>query len=213
MKDYDFAATPPETRYKLLIASVVPRPIALVTTLDSHHQPNAAPFSFFNVLSHDPAVVALGIERRADGRKKDTVANIDASGEFVVNLVDEAMAPGMVVCGADVEPGVDELALAGFHAAPSLLVRPPRIAEAPVALECRMLRDIRLGFDNKRAILLAEVLALRVRPDLVGERDRLDVTKMGLIGRLAGADYVRLSDVFSIPRVTPADLAERGSPA
>ncbi len=76
-----------------------------------------------------------------------------------------------------------------------------------------MLRDIRLGFDNKRAILLAEVLALRVRPDLVGERDRLDVAKMGLIGRLAGADYVRLSDVFSIPRVTPADLAERGSPA
>lgn len=100
MKTYDFADTPPQTRYKLLIATVVPRPIALVTTLDPLHRPNAAPYSFFNVLSHDPAVVALGIERRSDGRPKDTVANIDANGEFVVNLVDETMAPGMVVCAA-----------------------------------------------------------------------------------------------------------------
>ncbi len=209
MKDYDFAETPPDVRYKLLIATVVPRPIALVTTLDSHHGINAAPYSFFNVLSHDPAVVALGIERRADGRPKDTVANIDASGEFVVNLVDETMAQGMVVCGADVEPGVNELALAGFTAAPSLHVRCPRIAEAPVALECRMIRDIRLGIENKRAILLAEVLALRIRPDLVDDANRVDMMRTRIIGRLAGADYVRLSDVFSVPRVTAADLAKR----
>lgn len=209
MKDYDFAETPPDVRYKLLIATVVPRPIALVTTLDSHHGINAAPYSFFNVLSHDPAVVALGIERRADGRPKDTVANIDASGEFVVNLVDESMAQGMVVCGADVEPGVNELALAGFTAAPSLHVRCPRIAEAPVALECRMIRDIRLGIENKRAILLAEVLALRIRPDLVDDANRVDMMRTRIIGRLAGADYVRLSDVFSVPRVTAADLAKR----
>lgn len=209
MKDYDFAETPPDVRYKLLIATVVPRPIALVTTLDSHHRINAAPYSFFNVLSHDPAVVALGIERRADGRPKDTVANIDASGEFVVNLVDESMAQGMVVCGADVEPGVNELALAGFTAAPSLHVRCPRIAEAPVALECRMIRDIRLGIENKRAILLAEVLALRIRPDLVDDANRVDMMRTRIIGRLAGADYVRLSDVFSVPRVTAADLAKR----
>jgi flavin reductase (DIM6/NTAB) family NADH-FMN oxidoreductase RutF len=208
MKDYDFAQTPPETRYKLLIATVVPRPIALVTTLDSHHAINAAPYSFFNVLSHDPAVVALGIERRADGRPKDTVANIDATGEFVVNLVDEAMAPGMVVCAADVEPGVNELALAGFTAAPSLHVRCPRIAEAPVALECRMIRDIRLGIENKRAILLAEVVAFRIRPDLVDETNRVDMTRTRIIGRLAGADYVRLTDIFSVPRVTAADLAK-----
>lgn len=209
MKDYDFAETPPDVRYKLLIATVVPRPIALVTTLDSHHGINAAPYSFFNVLSHDPAVVALGIERRADGRPKDTVANIDASGEFVVNLVDETMAQGMVVCGADVEPGVNELALAGFTAAPSLHVRCPRIAEAPVALECRMIRDIRLGIENKRAILLAEVLALRIHPDLVDDANRVDMMRTRIIGRLAGADYVRLSDVFSVPRVTAADLAKR----
>jgi flavin reductase (DIM6/NTAB) family NADH-FMN oxidoreductase RutF len=209
MKDYDFAATPPAIRYKLLIATVVPRPIALVTTLDAAGRVNAAPYSFFNVLSHDPAVVALGIERRSDGRPKDTVANIDASGEFVVNMVDEAMGPGMVVCGADVEPGVEELKLAGFEAAPSLLVKPPRIAQAPAALECRLLRDVRLGDNNKRAILLGEVVAMRLRADLVDANDRVDMDKMRIVGRLAGSDYVRLTDRFTIPRVTPADLAKR----
>lgn len=209
MKTYDFADTPPQTRYKLLIATVVPRPIALVTTLDPLHRPNAAPYSFFNVLSHDPAVVALGIERRSDGRPKDTVANIDANGEFVVNLVDETMAPGMVVCAADVDPGVDELRLAGFTQAPSKHVRCPRIAEAPAALECRLIRDIRLGVENKRAILLAEVLAFHIRADLVDAENRVDMLRTRIVGRLAGSDYVRLTDVFSIPRVTAEDLAKR----
>ncbi|MFN7190491.1 MAG: flavin reductase family protein, partial [Rhodospirillales bacterium] len=190
MRDYDFAATAPAVRYKLLVGSVVPRPIALVTTIDAAGNVNAAPYSFFNVLSHDPAVVALGIERRPDGRSKDTVRNIDLNGEFVVNLVDEAMGPGMNICAADVEPGIDELVLAGFDTAPSLKVRPPRIAQAPVALECRILQDVRLGADNKRAILLGEVLALRIREDLVDPaNDRVDTARMALIGRLAASDY------------------------
>jgi flavin reductase (DIM6/NTAB) family NADH-FMN oxidoreductase RutF len=210
MRDYDFATTAAPVRYKLLVGSVVPRPIALVTTADADGRVNAAPYSFFNVLSHDPAVVALGIERRSDGRPKDTVRNIDATGEFVVNLVDEAMAPGMNICGADFEPGIDELEKAGFAAAPSLLVKPPRIAEAPVALECRLLRDVRLGDGNKRAILLGEVVALRIRDDLVDPAtDRVDTEKMALIGRLAGPDYVRITDRFALPRVTPAQLPER----
>jgi len=209
MKDYDFAATAPATRYKLLVGSVVPRPIALVTTIDAAGTVNAAPYSFFNVLSHDPAVVALGIERRPDGRPKDTVRNIDANGEFVVNLVDEAMAPGMNICAAEFEPGVNELARAGFAAAPSLNVRPPRIAEAPVALECRILQDVRLGADNKRAILLGEVVAFRIREDLVDPaNDRVDTNRMALIGRLGASDYVRLSDVFAMKRVSVADLAK-----
>ena len=207
MKDFDFAATAPATRYKLLVGSVVPRPIALVTTMDEAGNVNAAPYSFFNVLSHDPAVVALGIERRPDGRPKDTVRNIDLTGEFVVNLVDEAMGPGMVVCAADFEPGIDELARAGFAAAPSLKVRPPRIAEAPVALECKILQDVRLGTDNKRAILLGEVVAFRIRDDLVDPaNDRVDTHRMALIGRLGASDYVRLSDVFAMKRVSAADL-------
>jgi flavin reductase (DIM6/NTAB) family NADH-FMN oxidoreductase RutF len=209
MKTYDFANTPAQTRYKLLIATVVPRPIALVTTMDASFRLNAAPYSFFNALSHDPAIVALGIERRADGRPKDTVANIDSTGEFVVNLVDEAMLKGMVVCAADVEPEVDELALADFNPAPSAHVRVPRIAEAPVALECRLMRDIRLGIENKRAILLGEVLALRIREDLVDDNDRVDMLRTRIIGRLAGADYVRLTDILSAPRVTAEDLAKR----
>ncbi|MFN8704596.1 MAG: flavin reductase family protein [Rhodospirillales bacterium] len=210
MRDYDFAATAPAVRYKLLVGSVVPRPIALVTTIDAAGNVNAAPYSFFNVLSHDPAVVALGIERRPDGRSKDTVRNIDLNGEFVVNLVDEAMGPGMNICAADVEPGIDELVLAGFDTAPSLKVRPPRIAQAPVALECRILQDVRLGADNKRAILLGEVLALRIREDLVDPaNDRVDTARMALIGRLAASDYVRLTDRYAMPRVSAADLAKK----
>lgn len=210
MKLYDFAQTPAPTRYKLLVGSVVPRPIALVTTVDAAGNVNAGPYSFFNVLSHDPAVVALGIERRKDGRPKDTTANIDATGEFVVNLVDEAMGQGMVVCGADVEPGVDELRLAGFDAAPSVLVRPPRIAQSPVALECKVSRDLRLGEGNKRAILLGEVVAFRIRPDLVDPAtDRVDTAKLGLIGRLGAHDYVRLTDRFPMPFLSAADLAKR----
>jgi flavin reductase (DIM6/NTAB) family NADH-FMN oxidoreductase RutF len=210
MKDYDFAETTPEICYKLLVNSVVPRPIALVTTVDEAGRVNAGPYSFFNVLSHDPAVVALGIERRKDGRPKDTTANIGATGEFVVNLVDEAMGPAMVVCGADVEPGIDELALAGFTPAPSRRVHPPRIAQSPVALECKTLRDVRLGDGNKRAILLGEVVAFRIRDDLIDpETNRIDTAKLGLIGRLGAADYVRLTDRFAMPFLSAADLAKR----
>jgi flavin reductase (DIM6/NTAB) family NADH-FMN oxidoreductase RutF len=114
----------------------------------------------------------------------------------------------MNVCAADFEPGIDELVLAGFDAAPSLKIRPPRIAQAPVALECRLLQDVRLGADNKRAILLGEVLALRIREDLVDPtNDRIDTARMALIGRLAASDYVRLTDRISMPRVSAADLA------
>ncbi len=210
MKDYDFAETSPSVRYKLLVGSVVPRPIALVTTLDEAGIVNAAPFSFFNVLSHDPAIVALGVERRADGRPKDTVRNIETSGEFVVNLVDEAMGPGMNVCGADFEPGIDELELAGFTPAPSTKVKAPRIAEAPVALECRLRHDVRLGDDNKRAILLGEVVAFSIRDDLVDPAsDRVHTDRLNLLGRLAGGGYVRLTDRLEIPRVTPETLGRK----
>jgi flavin reductase (DIM6/NTAB) family NADH-FMN oxidoreductase RutF len=210
MKDYDFAAVPASVRYKLLVGAVVPRPIALVTTMDEAGNLNAAPFSFFNVLSHDPAVVALGVERRGDGRPKDTVRNIELAGEFVVNLVDEAMGPGMNICGADFEPGVDELRMAGFDPAPSTKVKVPRIAQAPVALECRLQQDIRLGNDNKRAIILGEVVALSIREDLVDPaNDRVHTDRLNLLGRLAGGGYVRLTDRLEIPRVVPEQVLRK----
>src|ERR1700722_17282963 len=137
---FDFRTMAPTDRYKLLIGSVVPRPIALVTTIDKAGIANAAPFSFFNVMGNDPPAIVLGIDRRPTGAPKDTVRNIRDTGEFVVNLVDEAIAEAMNVCAIDFPEGVDELVEAGLTAAHSPTGAPPGIAEAPGAFE-RALRE------------------------------------------------------------------------
>src|SRR3954447_6837487 len=135
--EFDLKELRPSDRYKLLAGVVVPRPIALVTTLDPEGRANAASFSFFNVMGSDPPLVALGIGDRASGGPKDTARNIALTKHFVVNLVDESLAEGMNVCAVDFPVGVDELRAAGLTCAPSVLVPPPRVAESPVHLECR----------------------------------------------------------------------------
>lgn len=123
----------PELRYKLLVSLVVPRPIAFITTRDATGLVNAAPFSFFNVFSDDPPLVIIGIGRRADGSPKDTARNIEATGEFVVNLVDEATAEAMNVTAIDFPPDESEIGPASLTLADSVEVAPPRVAEAPAA--------------------------------------------------------------------------------
>lgn len=206
---FDFRTLPPADRYKLLIGSVVPRPIALITSIDRNGVVNAAPFSFFNVLSHDPAIVTLGIEQRHSGAPKDTVRNIRETAEFVVNLVDETIAEAMNVCAIDFPEGVDELFEAGLTAAPAVAVKPPRIGESPVNLECRLVQELRLGDAGKRSIILGEIVYCHVRDGLVDERCRIETDKMKLVGRLAGTGYVRLSDPFSMPRIPYADWKAR----
>src|SRR5262245_16085335 len=203
----DFAVLPPAERYKLLVGTVVPRPIALVSTRDAGGRHNAAPFSFFNVFSHDPAIVVLGIEqRRRDAPPKDTVANIRATGEFVVNLVDEAIAAAMNVCAIDFDSGVDELAEAALTPAPSATVAAPRIAESPVALECRLLQELRFGEEGARSLVVGEVLAMQLRDGLLDAKGRVDTAALRLVGRFGGGGaYVHLSDPFEIPRLTAAE--------
>ena len=127
---FDFAALSPRDRYKLLIGTVVPRPIAWVTTVDPEGRVNAAPFSFFNVLSADPAILALGVENHADLSHKDTGRNIRLTGEFTVNIVDFANLHPMNVTAVPFPAGVDELAAAGLTALPGTHIRAPYIAEA-----------------------------------------------------------------------------------
>ena len=129
--EFDFAQLPAQDRYRLLVSFVAPRPIALVTTVDDQGCNNAAPRSFFNVFSHDPAIVILGIQTRPDGEEKDTVRNIRRTGEFVINMVDMALADQMLVCGLGVAPDVDEVELAGLTALNSDKVVAPRLAETP----------------------------------------------------------------------------------
>src|SRR3954464_191069 len=132
----DIAGLPPAQQYKLLSATIVPRPIALVTTLSGTGRVNAAPFSFFNVMGEDPPVVVLGLQEHPDGRLKDTTVNIQKRGDFVVHMVDEDMSEAMNVCGIPFPFEVEEVAAAGLTVTPCDRVAPPRIVEAPVAFEC-----------------------------------------------------------------------------
>ena len=154
---YDFAKTAPMDRYKLLAGCVVPRPIALVSTTDGKGGHNAAPYSFFNVMSHEPALLVLGVDQRRADIPKDTVANIRITNDFVVNLVDVGIAEAMNVCAIDFDAGVDELREAGLTPAPSTQVQAPRIAEAPVAMECRLMDELR--YRNGRSIVVDDAVA------------------------------------------------------
>jgi flavin reductase (DIM6/NTAB) family NADH-FMN oxidoreductase RutF len=133
-----------QDRYKLLSGIVIPRPIALVTTLDANGAVNAGPFSFFNVFSEDPPLVALGLQHKADRTPKDTTRNIHRDGEFVVNMVDEALASAMNDCAVDFPSGESEVAALGLAVSPSVDVKVPRLAAAPFALECK--RSVSLAF-------------------------------------------------------------------
>ena len=282
--EFDFASLPPNERYRLLIGSVVPRPIALVTTRDEKGVPNAAPFSFFNCFSHDPPIVALGMELRPEGGLKDTVRIIRATREFVVNLVSEEIAERMNICAVDFPEGMDELAEANLTAAPfsffncfshdppivalgmelrpdgrlkdtvrivratrefvvnlvseeiaermnicavdfpegmdelaeagltvvaSSVVKPPRIEESPVNMECKLIEELRFGEGGKRSIVLGEVLRFHVRDEVLTPRGHIDLAQMKPVGRLAGSGYVRLSDPFDIKRMSYTEWQAR----
>lgn len=186
--------------YRLLVNTVVPRPIALVTTSDAQGTLNAAPFSFFNIMGHDPPVLVLGIERRAPGELKDTVHNLRHSGEFVVNLVNEEIAVQMNICAIDYPPDVDELHEAGLTAAPSQMISVPRIGEAPASLECRVREIITIGDD--RSLVIGNILALHLADQFYDAMRRYVLTEeMGLIARMHGRSwYARTSDLFHMER-------------
>ena len=200
--EFDFAALSATDRYKLLVSTVVPRPIAWVVTLDGRGRPNAAPFSFFNAVSQDPPILAIGIGGRRPGDIKDTGNNIRETGEFVVNLVAAVNAEAMNVTAIEFGPEVNELAEAGLTPVPSVKVRPPRIAESPVAMECTLHSMIEFGPD--RALVIGQVQAMHVRDDAVlnPERCHIDTPKLDLIGRMHGGGwYARTTERFDMPRI------------
>src|SRR5918911_1941114 len=180
-----FADIEPRERYKLLCATIVPRPIALVTSVGADGVVNAAPFSFFNVFSEEPPLVVLGLQHKPSADRKDTTRNIAETGVFVVNLVDEDLAPAMNVCAVDFPPGTSEIEAAGLALAPGVEVPVPRIAQAPFALECQ--RTVALAFGPHRELLVGEVLRLHAREGLIDPaRLRVDMDAYRPIGRLFG---------------------------
>ena len=205
---FDLQGADQSQAYRLLASVVVPRPIALVTTLGPSGTVNAAPFSFFNLLGSSPPVVALGIGDRSANTPKDTRANIERTGEFVVNLVSEALADAMNICGSDFPAGVSELDAARLTTLPSAQVSTPRLAESPVHLECRLHSVVPIG-DNK--IVLAEVVCLHVRDEFLDKETlRVRTEALSLIGRMHGGGwYARTTDLFDLPRIPYEKWRER----
>ena len=204
---FDLARIPQEEAYKLLVGTVVPRPIALATTVDRAGRINAAPFSFFNAVSSIPPVVVLGIgggEAAGDGWK-DTERNIRDTEEFVVNLVDEALAERMNICAVDFPTEIGELDIARLTPVASAGVRPPRIAESPVSFECRRITGLSLG---ARSVLeVGRVVHIHIRDDFVDpQRFYVATDRMRLVARMHGRGwYARTSDLFEMPRMTHAE--------
>lgn len=199
--------------YKLLAATVMPRPIAWITTVDLDGVVNAAPFSFFNLVCADPPLVAVGFSGASDRNGKDTLANIRATGELVVNLVSEELGDAMNITATNAPRGVDEAALAGLTTATSTQVKPPRIAESPVALECTTFQVIEPG--GTGTVLLARVVQAHVQTDAFINVARLhiDPNALRLIGRMhGGGGYCTTRDLFELERkswpVEPALKAE-----
>lgn len=203
--DWNFETLTAAQRHKLLSGLVVPRPIALVTTVGASGVVNAAPFSFFNVLGEDPPALIISIGHREPGdgpaaqssvALKDTARNIAENGQFVVHLVDEAITERMHGCSLAFAPEVSEVERVGFTTAPSRTVAPPRIVEAPVAMECRLHSRLALGNHD---LIIGVITWLHVRDGLV-EPDSLRVRldDYHAVGRLSGSRYVRTRDLFSI---------------
>ncbi|MEA2935367.1 MAG: hypothetical protein QOD74_2013 [Variibacter sp.] len=203
---FDLAQIAPMKRYELLLGAVVPRPIALITSVAPDGTLNAAPYSLFNVMSHDPPIVAFSVLPAPSGVMKDTARNILAAGDFVVNLVSEETAEAMNLTCIDAPSDVSEVALANLSTAPSTSVGPPRIESSPVALECRFLTS--LSFAPNQAVVFGRVEHVHVADELVVDAANcvIDTPALKLIGAMHAAKfYSRTGDLIEMIRPTWAE--------
>ncbi len=190
-----------QDRYKLLNGSVVPRPIAFVSSMDAQGELNLAPFSFFNVVGSSPMSVVFSVMRRGpEALKKDTLRNIEETGEYVVNIVNEPLVERMNVTSADFPHGVNEFEEAGLTPLPSEVVRPARVAESPINMECKLIQTVEVGNGpGGGTLIIGEVLRFHVWDELY-DKGRIDPEKLQAVGRMAGATYARTTDRFDLAR-------------
>jgi flavin reductase (DIM6/NTAB) family NADH-FMN oxidoreductase RutF len=191
-------AISPASMYKLLVGSVVPRPIGWISSISETGVYNLAPFSFFNVASANPPhVLFCPTVRGTDGGRKDTLHNIRETGEFVVNIVTAQLGDAMNLTATEFPPDVDEFAMAGLTAVPSAVVRPPRVGESPIHFECQLAQIVDLGGGH---VVIGRVVHVHVDDRVLIGGDKIDVTALQPIGKLAGNAYTRVTDLFDLIR-------------
>jgi flavin reductase (DIM6/NTAB) family NADH-FMN oxidoreductase RutF len=204
--DWDFGALPAASRYKLLVALVIPRPIAFVSTRSPQGVDNAAPFSFFNVMGEDPPIVVLSMDRRSDGTHKDSARNILETREFVVNMVDEPLLERMHRCSVAFPPEVSEFAETGLTPVPGVRIAAPRIGESPASFECRL--HAHLPF-VQRDLFVGEVLWAHVRAGLVDPATLRVVPEYAPVGRLYANLYAFTGDRIALDANAYLEEAQR----
>ena len=194
----DPASTAPINNYKVLIGSIVPRPIAFVSTISPEGVLNLAPFSFFNAICGEPPIVCFSPAFRTPS--KDTLANVRATGEFVVNIVSEEFAEHMNICSGEYPAEVDEFQISGLTPVPSDLVRPPRVRESHVHMECKLMQIIEVSTRPLGGnLVIGEVLRFHV-DDAIIHNYHIDADKLRAIGRMGGPEYCRTRDRFEMIR-------------
>jgi len=187
--------------FKTLLSCVLPRPIAFVSTISAQGVPNLAPFSFFNGVGSNPPAIIFSPCTRADGTSKDTVINLRAVPEFVVNVVPYEIREAMNEASYAFAPEVNEFDTAGFTPLPSRFVRPARVAESPVHMECKLVQIVPVGEGPLSAnICIGHILCFHVAEELLLPDGTVDVERIDLIARLGGDDYATIRDRFTLPK-------------
>jgi flavin reductase (DIM6/NTAB) family NADH-FMN oxidoreductase RutF len=198
----DPATKDPFDVYRLLSGAILPRPIAFVSTLSTQGVRNLAPFSFFTVISADPPIVCFcPMVRGGERPKKDTLVNIEATGEFVVNIVSEDFAAKMNLCAGEYLPEVDEFELSGLTPVPSDVVKPARVKESRVNMECKLHQIVHVSPKFLGgSLVMGEVLRFHVQDSIINQICEIDADQLDAIGRMAGPVYVRTKDRFEMVR-------------
>ncbi|MCO5176548.1 MAG: flavin reductase family protein [Thermomicrobiales bacterium] len=197
---FDPAELDPQLAYKLMASLVVPRPIGWTSTIDANGKDNLAPFSFFMMITSTPPHIALSIGAR-DGEEKDTLQNIRANGELVINTVSAALGPQMAITAAEWPQEIDEFDASSLTAVPSEVVQPRRVAEAPANLECVVRQVFPVGgLPYGAHLVIAEVVRIHIRDDLLIANNRIDLQRLDALGRLTGDWYCPTADQYEIHR-------------
>jgi flavin reductase (DIM6/NTAB) family NADH-FMN oxidoreductase RutF len=189
----------PSLVYSAMIRAITPRPIAWVSTISPNGVTNLAPFSYFNGICSKPAALMFSPVNKPDGSKKDTVRNIEANGQFVVNIVPFGLAESMFKTSGDYDYEISELDSAGLTEKPSVRVQPPGVAQSPIQFECELIQIVPVGTGPLAAnVIIGKILLMNINDSVLDEQGKIDPARLDTVGRMGGLTYCRTQDRFDL---------------